>query len=174
MTEELDPKIYPIGKAQNKEFTKEILYQSILMIESAPLRLKQRIITLNEEELELKYREGSWTVRQIVHHLADSHMNMWIRVKHTLSENNPTIQPYNQNAWADSIDYASATLEDSLQIFAGIQNRFSNLIKHLNEDDFKRTYVHPEYNKQYMLSEVVQLYAWHGMHHVAQIEGIFK
>jgi len=174
MTEELDPKAYPIGKAKNLEFTKEVLYQSILMIEAAPLRLRQRVTTLNEEELELKYREGSWTVRQIVHHVADSHMNMWIRVKHMLAQDNPTIQPYNQNAWADSVDYKTASLEDSLFVFEGVQNRFSNLLKYLNENDFKRTYVHPEYNKQYTLGEVVQLYAWHGMHHVAQIEGIFK
>lgn len=174
MTEELDPKIYPIGKAQNKEFTKEVLYQSIMMIEAAPVSLRKRLETIAPQDLELRYREGSWTVRQIIHHLADSHMNMWIRVKHTLTLDNPTIQPYNQNAWADSADYATASLEDSLQIFEGVQNRFSNLIKHMSEDDFKRTYVHPEYNKQYALSEVVQLYAWHGMHHVAQIEGIFK
>lgn len=174
MAEELDPKVYPIGKSQNKEFTKEVLYQSIIMIEAAPFRLKERIATLNEEELELKYREGSWTIRQIVHHLADSHMNMWIRVKHILTQENPTIQPYNQNLWADSVDYKTADLNNSLMIFEGIQNRFSNLIKHLNESDFKRTYFHPEYNKQYELSEVIQLYAWHGIHHVSQIEGIFK
>jgi uncharacterized damage-inducible protein DinB len=172
--EELNPKVYPIGKAQNKEFTKEVLYQSIMMIEAAPITLKQRITNLSEEELELTYREGSWTIRQLVHHLADSHMNMWIRVKHTLTSENPTIQPYNQNSWADSVDYKTADLSDSLMIFEGVQNRFSNLLKHLAETDFQRTYIHPEYNKQYALSEVVQLYAWHGMHHVAQIEGIFK
>lgn len=174
MTENIDPKVYPIGKVNYETFTKEILYRSILMIEAAPERLKQRVISLNEEELELTYKPGSWTVRQIVHHLADSHMNMWIRVKHTLSQNNPTIQPYNQNIWADSIDYKTAHLGDSLLIFEGIQHRFSNLLKHLSEDDFKRTYIHPEYGKTFSLSEVTQLYAWHGMHHVAQIEGIFK
>lgn len=174
MTEELDPKTYPIGKAQNREFTKEVLYQSILMIESAPVRLRQRITTLNEEELELKYRDGGWTVRQIVHHVADSHMNMWIRFKHTMTQDNPTIQPYDQNAWADSADYKSAPLESSLFIFEGVQARFSNLLKTMSEADFKRTYTHPEYNKQFTLAEATQLYAWHGMHHVAQIEGIFK
>lgn len=173
MAEELDPKTYPIGKAQNHEFTKDILYQSILMIESAPVRLRQRITTLNDEELELTYREGGWTVRQIVHHVADSHMNMWIRFKHALTSENPTIQPYNQNAWADSLDYKTASLDFSLIIFEGIQQRFSNLLKHMIESDFKRTYTHPEYNKQFTLGEAVQLYAWHGMHHVAQIEGVF-
>lgn len=174
MTENIDPKVYPIGKVNYETFTKEILYRSILMIEAAPERLKQRVLSLNEEELELTYKPGSWTVRQIVHHLADSHMNMWIRVKHTLSQNNPTIQPYNQNIWADSVDYKTAHLGDSLLIFEGIQHRFSNLLIHLSEDDFKRTYIHPEYGKTFSLSEVTQLYAWHGMHHVAQIEGIFK
>lgn len=174
MNEELNPKVYPIGKVNYVEFTKEILYRSIIMVEAAPVRLKQRIATLNEDELELTYRDGGWTIRQIVHHLADSHMNMWIRVKHMLIQDNPTIQPYNQNAWADSIDYKTAPLENSLLIFEGVQLRFSNLLKHLNESDFGRTYVHPEYNKQYTLGEVVQLYAWHGMHHTAQIEGIFK
>jgi uncharacterized damage-inducible protein DinB len=174
MTEELDPKTYPIGKAQNREFTKEVLYQSILMIESAPLRLRQRITTLNEEELELTYREGSWTVRQIVHHLADSHMNMWIRFKHALITDHTTILPYDQNAWADSTDYKSAPLESSLIIFEGVQSRFSNLLKHMSESDFKRAYAHPEYKKQFTLAEATQLYAWHGMHHTAQIENIFK
>ncbi|MBI3520302.1 MAG: putative metal-dependent hydrolase [Bacteroidetes bacterium] len=174
MAEELDPKTYPIGKAQNLEFTKDVLYQSILMIESAPVRLRQRIATLNEEELELTYREGSWTIRQIVHHLADSHMNMWIRFKHSLTTDNPTILPYNQNVWADSADYKSAPLESSLLIFEGIQARFSNLLKHMSESDFKRTYTHPEYKKVFTLAEATQLYAWHGLHHAAQIEGIFK
>jgi uncharacterized damage-inducible protein DinB len=174
MAEELDQKTYPIGKAQNREFTKEVLYQSILMIEAAPVSLRKRLETTAPQDLELSYREGGWTVRQIVHHLADSHMNMWIRFKHSLIQDNPTIQAYDQNAWADSADYATAPLESSLLIFDGIQHRFSNLVKHMSEDDFKRTYFHPGYNRQYTLAEVVQLYAWHGMHHVAQIEGIFK
>jgi hypothetical protein len=174
MTEELDPKTYPIGKAQNLEFTKEVLYRSIMMIEAAPVSLRKRLELIAPQDLELTYREGSWTVRQIVHHLADSHMNMWIRLKHTLTSDNPTIQPYDQNAWANSVDYKSAPLESSLTIFEGIQMRFSNLLKTMGEEDFKKTYIHPEYKKQYTLGEVVQLYAWHGMHHVAQIEGIFK
>ncbi len=174
MTEELDPKTYPIGKAQNREFTKEILYQSILMIESSPVRLRQRIATLNADELELTYREGGWCVRQIVHHVADSHMNMWIRFKHALTLDNPTIVPYDENVWAAMEDYKSSSLESSLLIFEGVQQRFSALLKTMSADDFKRTYTHPQYNKQFTLSEATQLYAWHGMHHVAQIEGIFK
>lgn len=174
MTEELNPKIYPIGKVNYVEFTKEILYRSIMMVEAAPERLKQRIATLNEDELELTYRDGGWTIRQIVHHVADSHMNMWIRFKHALTLENPTILPYDENAWAAMIDYKTAPLESSLQIFEGVQHRFSALLKTMSEDDFKRTYFHPEYKKVVALSEATQLYAWHGVHHAAQIEGIFK
>ncbi|MES2565221.1 MAG: putative metal-dependent hydrolase [Bacteroidota bacterium] len=174
MTEELDPKIYPIGKAQNNEFSKEVLYRSIIMVEAAPVSLRKRLETIAPQDLELSYRENGWTIRQIVHHMADSHMNMWIRFKHALTSDTPTIQPYDQNAWADSKDYKTASLESSLMIFEGIQDRFSNLLKHMEEDDFKRTYFHPEYNRPYTLGEVAQLYAWHSMHHVAQIEGIFK
>jgi hypothetical protein len=99
---------------------------------------------------------------------------MWIRFKHALTLDNPIIVPYNENTWAAMKDYKSASLESSLLIFEGVQQRFSSLLKTMSETDFKRTYTHPEYNKQFMLSEATQLYAWHGMHHVAQIEGIFK
>ncbi len=174
MEELLDPKTYPIGKAQNFEFTKEVLYKCILMVESSPVRLTQRIKTLNEEELELTYREGGWCIRQIVHHVADSHLNMWIRFKNALTLDNPTILPYDENAWAAMGDYKTASLDYSLLIFEGIQNRFSALLKNMSEADFKKTYFHPQYNKSFTLAEATQLYAWHGMHHVAQIEGIFK
>lgn len=174
MTEELDPKIYPIGKAQNLEFTKEVLYRSIMMVEAAPVSLRKRLETIAPQDLELSYRDGGWTVRQIVHHLADSHMNMWIRFKHSLTTDNFIIQPYDQNAWANMEDYKTAPLESSLIIFEGVQQRFSALLKTMSVDDFKRTYTHPEYNKQFQLSEATQLYAWHGLHHVAQIEEIFK
>lgn len=172
--EELNPKVYPIGKVNYVEFTKEILYRSIMMVEAAPVRLKQRIATLNKEELELTYREGGWCVRQIVHHVADSHMNMWIRFKHALTLENPTILPYDENLWAAMEDYKTAPIESSLQIFEGVQHRFSALLKTMSEADFKRTYFHPEYKKAFSLAKATQLYAWHGMHHVAQIEGIFK
>lgn len=172
--EDLDPKIYPIGKVQYRDFTKKVLYQSIIMIEAAPYKLRERLSLLKENEWDLSYREGGWTIRQIVHHLADSHMNMWIRVKNTLILDNHTIMPYDQNAWATSDDYRTADPSSSLLIFEGIQQRFSNILKTMAEDDFKRTYYHPEYKKTYTLAEVTQLYAWHGMHHIAQIEGIFK
>jgi len=173
MSEELDPKVYPIGKVNQVEFTKEVLYRSIMMVEAAPVSLRKRLEQISDKDLELSYREGGWSIRQIVHHVADSHMNMLMRFKLALTEENPTIKPYNQNLWAQLPDYKLA-VESSLFLFEGIQHRFSELLKVMSEADFKRTYIHPEYNKTYTLSEATQLYAWHGMHHIAQIEGIFK
>lgn len=173
MNEELDPKVYPIGKVNQVEFTKDVLYRSIMMVEAAPVSLRKRLALLSDKDLELSYREGGWTIRQIVHHVADSHMNMLMRFKLALTEDNPVIKTYNQDLWARLPDY-KLPVESSLVLFEGIQQRFSELLKVMSEADFKRSYVHPEYNKTYTLSEATQLYAWHGMHHVAQIDGIFK
>lgn len=174
MIEELDSKIYPMGKVNQVEFTKEVLYRCIMMLEAAPISLRKRLETISEKDLELTYKEGGWTIRQIVHHVADSHINMLIRFKLAMTEENPIIKPYNQDLWAAMDDYKSAPLESSLLMFEGVQQRFSALLKVMSESDFKKTYTHPEYNKQFTLAEATQLYAWHGMHHVAQIEGIFK
>lgn len=173
MSEELDPKVFPIGKVNQVEFTKDVLYRSIMMVEAAPVSLRKRLALLSDKDLELSYREGGWTIRQIVHHVADSHMNMLMRFKLALTEESPVIKPYNQDLWAQLPDY-KLPVESSLVLFEGIQQRFSELLKVMSETDFKRSYVHPEYNKTYTLSEATQLYAWHGMHHVAQIDGIFK
>jgi len=174
MNEELDPKIYPIGKANPVEFTKEVLYRSIMMIEAAPVTLRKRLETISEKDLELSYKEGGWSIRQIVHHLADSHMNMLCRFKLALTETNPTIKAYNQDLWAAMDDYKTASIESSLMLFEGIQQRLSALLKVMSVDDFQKTYYHPEYKKEYTLGEATQIYAWHGMHHTAQIDGIFK
>ena len=174
MSETIDPKIYPIGKVNQVEFTKEVLYRSIMMIEAAPVTLQKRLETISEKDLELTYKAGGWTIRQIVHHMADSHMNMLCRFKLALTETNPTIKAYNQDLWASMADYQTAPVESSVMLFTGIQQRLTALLKVMSEEDFKKTYYHPEYKKEYTLAEATQLYAWHGMHHTAQIDGIFK
>jgi uncharacterized damage-inducible protein DinB len=173
MSEELDPKTYPIGKVQQQEFTKDVLYRSIIMVEAAPMRLRKVLESISEKDLDLSYREGGWSIRQIVHHVADSHMNMLVRFKLALTEDSPVIKPYKQDLWAELPDY-KLPVESSLVLFESIQQRFSEVLKVMSESDFKRAYIHPEYNTTYLLSEATQLYAWHGMHHTAQIEGIFK
>ena len=174
MSEELDPKTYPMGKPVYTEFTKEVLYNSIIKLEIAPMRLRKILESISENDLELTYRDGGWTVRQIVHHVADSHINMLVRFKLALTENNPTIKPYDENLWAAMEDYKTASLESSMMMFEGVQQRFLALLKTMSESDFKRTYTHPQYGTVVALAEATQLYAWHGLHHVAQIEGIFK
>ena len=174
MSEELDPKTYPMGKPVYTEFTKEVLYNSIIKLEVAPMRLRKILESISENDLELTYRDGGWTVRQIVHHVADSHINMLVRFKLALTENNPTIKPYDENLWAAMEDYKTASLESSLMMFEGVQQRFLALLKTMSESDFKRTYTHPQYGTVVTLADATQLYAWHGLHHVAQIEGIFK
>src|ERR1700741_3172960 len=109
MTEELDPKIYPIRKVNHVEFTKEVLYRSIMMIEAAPIQLRKVLESISEKDLDLTYREGGWSIRQIVHHLADAHMNLFIRFKLALTEENPTIKPFNVNEWAKTKDNESAS-----------------------------------------------------------------
>lgn len=173
MTETEDIKVYPIGKANLQEFTKDVLYRSIIMVEAAPQRLRKVLENIGEQDLERSYREGGWTIRQIVHHLADSHMNMLVRFKLALTEQNPVIKPYQQALWAELPDYR-LPVEGSLALFEAIQFRFSELLKVMSEADFGRSYVHPEYKKTYTLAEATQLYAWHGLHHTAQIEGIIR
>jgi hypothetical protein len=173
MSETLDSKIYPIGKVNQQEFNKEVLYRSIIMVEAAPVRLRKILESISEKDLALSYREGGWSIRQIVHHMADSHMNMLVRFKLALTEESPVIKPYKQDLWAKLPDYGYP-VESSLVLFESIQHRFSELLKVMSESDFGRAYVHPEYKQTYLLSEATQLYAWHGMHHTAQIEGIFK
>ena len=174
MTEELDPKIYPIGKVNHVEFTKEVLYRSIIMIEAAPLQLKKVLESINDSDLELTYREGGWNIRQIVHHLADAHMNLFIRFKLALTEETPTIKPFNVNAWAETKDISSTALESSVILFEGIQQRMSALLKVMSEDDFKRTYYRDDTKVTTTLAQITQTYAWHGLHHISQIEGRFK
>lgn len=174
MTEELDPKIYPIGKVNQVEFTKEVLYRSIMMIEAAPIQLRKVLESISEKDLDLTYREGGWSIRQIVHHLADAHMNLFIRYKLALTEENPTIKPFDVNAWAKTKDIETTTIESSVILFEGIQQRMSALLKVMSEDEFKRTYYRDDTKVTTTLAQITQTYAWHGLHHIGQIEGIFK
>lgn len=174
METELDKKIYPIGKANYTEFTKNVLYNSIILIELAPHRLRKVLESISEQDLELKYREGGWTIRQIVHHLADTHMNLFIRFKLALTEENPTIKPFDVNLWAQTPDNHSASIESSMLLFEAIQQRMLALLKVMGENDFKKTYYRADTKTEITLSHLTQTYAWHGLHHVSQIEGIFK
>ena len=166
---------FPVGHyIAPKEFTKEILTTAISVIEQFPGKLKKEVLSLTDEELDTPYRPEGWTVRQVVHHCADSHMNAFIRIKLALTENNPTIKPYMQALWADLADTKNLAIQPSLQILEGVHLRWAFVLKSLSNQDFNRTFVHPEKGKKLSLHESTGSYAWHCNHHLVHITELKK
>jgi len=165
---------YPIGRFQAPSFfTTDDLQQFINEIKTLPGRLRSAVIQLNEPQLSTHYRPGGWTLKQVVHHLADSHMNALMRVKLTLTEENPTIKPYDEAGWALQADYR-LPIECSLKTLEGIHLHMVALFESLTEAEWQRTYVHPERPGTSNLHKTVAMYAWHGNHHLAHITGTMK
>lgn len=166
---------YPIGKYTPPEpISDEQIKIWIGEIETLPKRLSDLVSTLNEEQLNTPYRPGGWTGKQVIHHLADSHMNAFIRFHLALTETNPTIKPYLENKWAELPYLKEVPIDISLSIITNVHARLIYLLKSLTTIDLEKTYVHPEYNKTFKLREVVGLYAWHGNHHLGHIKSIIK
>jgi hypothetical protein len=167
-----DPR-YPIGHFQfGGTLSDEEIQQSIQTIQEFPARLKKLVEKYSEQQLDTPYREDGWTIRQVVHHVADSHMNAYIRFKLALTEDKPTIKPYNQKAWAEMIDSKSLPVSVSISLLTALHERWTTILKAMDAEDFHRTFFHPEYTKFTELSEIVAMYAWHGNHHYAHIESI--
>lgn len=164
-----DPR-YPIGTFT---FTGEVSSvrrsEWIAAIAAAPARLRAAVEGLGESQLDTPYRDGGWTVRQVVHHVPDSHMNALLRFKHALTEDNPPIKAYDEAAWAELPDVAATPIEVSLTLVEGIHARWVALMAGMRSADFGRAYFHPEKNRLVPLDEAVGMYAWHGQHHVAHI-----
>ena len=162
---------YPVGRFHHDpDVTTEKRAAQIRAIAELPQRLRWAVTGLSAQQLDTPYREGGWTPRQITHHIADSHLNSYGRFKLALTENNPTIKPYDQDAWAGTVD-SRADVETSLRLVEGLHGRWVPLLASLSEADFARTFVHPESGPT-TLDKALQLYAWHSVHHVAQIEGL--
>lgn len=163
---------YPIGKLDTakNDYQLEELLQFVIQIQSLPGDLAKLINGISEEDLQKTYREGGWNVKQIIHHLADSHMNAWLRTKFALTEENPTIKPYNQDAWAAGSDYGFSH-EASYILLVGLHQRWSLLLLEClkKPELLLRTYVHPEYNRTVTLAQLIAQYAWHGRQHLAHI-----
>jgi len=160
---------YPIGK-HNAQPTLSASARPALIrqIAEMPAALRAAIAGLTAAQLDTPYREGGWCPRQIVHHLADSHMNAYFRVKFALTQDKPGIMAYNQDAWAATADSVGMDPEASLKILEGLHARLATLLSAMKPEDFSRTFLHPErgeMNVDYNL----QVYAWHGRHHTAQI-----
>jgi uncharacterized damage-inducible protein DinB len=165
---------YPIGKFRPEtEITDARRNQFIEKIEAAPAELRHAVIGLSKEQLDTPYRPGGWTVRQVVHHLPDSHINAYVRFRLALTENEPTIKPYEQQIWAELPDAKMADIEMSLKLFEGLHQRWVTLLRSMKPEDFQRTFVHPEGGLN-TLDKTLQMYAWHGKHHVAHITSLRK
>lgn len=166
-----DPR-YPIGKFEMKApFTEEIRRKLIEDIASTPAKLRAAIAGLSPQQLDTPYREGGWTVRQVVHHLPDSHLNAVVRCRLTLTEQEPTVKPYDETRWAELEDARTAPIGPSLSLLESLHARWVILLRSLTPADFKRTYRHPESGVA-DLDRLLGVYAWHGRHHVAQITAL--
>ncbi len=167
-TETMDLR-YPIGRFKKpKLITKQELSSCIGVIAGFPQEINKEVLSLTDEQLDTPYRKDGWTVRQVVHHCADSHMNAFIRFKLALTETNPVIKPYREALWAALPD-STTHLAPSLSLLKGLHERWGILLESLDDGDLKRAYVHPEHGRPVPLGEVVALYAWHCKHHLAHI-----
>lgn len=166
---------YPIGKYEAPEIITPVhINQWIKEIISYPQRLKQVLANISSEQLAQPYRPDGWTGLQVIHHLADSHMNAYIRFHLTLTEDIPTIKPYMEERWAQ-LDYIKDTpIVLSLELLKNLHARWAILLNTLTEEDFKREYHHPQYNYTIPLDKVLGLYAWHGNHHLHHIKLLMK
>jgi len=164
---------YPIGAFTCPEvISNEQVQQWITELSTFPIRLKEVVELISEEALESTYREGSWTVRQIVHHLADSHMNAYIRLKLALTEENPTIKPYFEEKWAELPDY-KLPITGSLKMIEAIHEHWVYLLENITEAQRKRTFTHPD-SGIVSVEKNIGIYAWHSNHHLAHIKHALK
>ncbi len=164
-----DPR-YPIGKAQvEAELTAAQRAQLIELIAQAPAELRAAVAGLSDEQLDTPYREGGWTLRQVVHHVPDSHMNAYVRFRLALTEEEPTIKPYAEARWAELTDARALPVEPSLQLLEALHERWVALLRSMSPEQFARGFVHPEYRRRSSLDQTLQVYAWHGRHHVAHV-----
>ncbi len=166
---------YPIGEYIYLENVNETQINSwIDSLANFPQQLSEVTSTLSEAQLEVAYRPGGWTVRQVIHHVADSHINAYTRVKLTLTEENPIVRPYNEEIWAELPEAKNGDIEMSIAIIKAIHHRLVITLRALNFEDFDRKYIHPAANKQFTLGYLVGNYAWHGQHHLAHILSTLK
>jgi uncharacterized damage-inducible protein DinB len=162
---------YPIGKFRPPaENTPAVRAEQIETLRLLPQRLRAAVAGLNDSQLDTPYREGGWTVRQVVHHFADSHANSYVRFKLALTEDWPTIKPYDEAAWARLPD-SSQTIEPSLVLITGLHQRLVALLESMSEVDFERGFNHPERGRMTLRANLA-LYAWHSHHHTAHITGL--
>ena len=160
---------YPVGKfTLPAEVSMEEIKKAMEQISVFPSRILEVVRQLTPEKLDTPYRPGGWTARQVVHHCADSHMNAFIRFKLALTEDAPVIKPYEEAAWAEQPDYKMGP-EISLILLGSVHKRWVTLMESMDEADWDKTFIHPQYNRVQKLKQTVMLYAWHGEHHLGHV-----
>ena len=163
---------YPIGKfAYAGPLRKQQREAAIDAIQQVPARMREALRGLSPQQFDTPYRPGGWTVRQVAHHVPDSHMNAFIRTKLALSEEEPTIKPYDEKRWAELADARLTRIETSLVLLEAVHERWNHLLRAMSDSDFSRTFRHPEHGVR-TLDWMVALYAWHGPHHVAHVTAL--
>jgi hypothetical protein len=169
----MDPR-YPIGDFQMPaQVTPARRQQAIDEMASTPAKMRAAVKGLNETQLDTPYRDGGWTVRQVVHHVPDSHLNAYVRLKLALTEEKPTIKPYDQEAWSKLADSSSTPIETSLTLLSAVHDRCDRIWRSLKPEQFARVLVHPEHGER-SVDWLLFLYEWHGKHHTAHITELRK
>jgi uncharacterized damage-inducible protein DinB len=164
-----DPR-YPIGPFQRRdELTADERAAMLEDIAATPARMREAVAGLSDEQLDTPYREGGWTLRQVVHHVPDSHLNAYCRLKLALTEEQPVIRPYDESLWAKLDDARVTPVEVSLTLLESLHSRWMDIFRSMKPEDFRRTLRHPEHEGTQTLDWLVAMYAWHGRHHTGHI-----
>ena len=164
---------YPIGKYEPQPFSIEKKIEWLADIKFLPSQIENAVLNLDEVQLKTPYREGGWTVHQLIHHVADSHMNAYIRFKLGLTEDNPVIKTYDEKLWAEMNDVLKLPINVSTTLLHALHARWHEALKYVKDDEWNnRTIFHPEHKKTLRLWYLLGLYAWHGKHHVAHITSL--
>lgn len=172
MTPTTDLSRYPIGPAElpAAPLTPAQRATYVQQIAELPAQATALAREIGGERLQLPYRPGGWSGRQVIHHLADSHLNCYCRYKLALTEDNPTIRPYDEAAWAELPDAAATPITVSLELLTALHSRWVTLLHHLSEEQWRRTFYHPETKRTFTLDQATVMYAWHGRHHLAHLK----
>jgi hypothetical protein len=163
---------YPIGKYEPQPYSDKQKREWLQDIQFLPSLLEMAIENMDDKQLSTPYRDGGWTVKQVVHHVADSHMNAYIRMKLGLTENNPAIKPYEEGLWANLADVSVVPINISITLLYALHTRWHAALLNLPADAWKRTVFHPEHKKEMSLWFLLGSYSWHGRHHVAHITSL--
>jgi len=175
LTSDLETLRYPIGKFKpHVNIGEDDIKRWIEQLEKFSQQMRNAVTGLTESQLDTPYREGGWTIRQVVHHVPDSHLNAYLRFKLALTEDNPAIRPYLEDRWAELPDSKSAPIDNSLDLLESIHKRWAVVLRNMSPADYKRTFYHPETKVTRSLEVVLALYDWHSKHHLAHVTELKK